>query len=434
VRYLALAFIMMVMMNLPSYGADTPLHESGLTLRQAIELGVEYSPRLKAARADIKASRAETGEARSRLAPGLSLNGIYSTGNMPMIVSTVPIISPGNTVSLGNNTSGDLSAVLMAPLYTGGSLNENVRARERDEAAAAWEEQRVRLELVMDIKSSYLQALYLDESRKAYDELLELQNENVKRSEMLLKAGKIPLLYLLRSKNEKAVAESTINRLKASFEAERASLMALLGGDTRSAPELSEAFTLWETPGDRDALLAELDHHPILKRLDEKVAAAYREIHSIEGEYLPQVYFFGMGEAVRPAGPGPNPGFTTGITAGVALADGGARKSRVEKILARLENLGAERDTARLTLEKELIAGYQVMEAEEKNAKLADAALAEALEVLRITALRYQSGKGISLEIIDAQWNQAKARLMRLEAIKAHNIAVARIKYVMGTW
>ncbi|GEM_PF-2269779 len=432
-KKIILLIILMLLVHSAIPAAEIPAIEGPLGIKEAIEWGLQHSPRLQAARAEIKASHADTGEARSKMAPGFSLNGIYSTSNMPMIVSTASIVSPGNTVSLLNNTSGNLSAVLMAPLYTGGSLSENVRARERDEAAATWEEKRVRLELVMDIKSSYLRALFLNESRKAYEDLLVLQDENVKRSEELHQAGKIPLLYLLRSKNEKAVAESTINRLNASFEAERASLSALLGGDTHSAPELSEAFALWEAPGEHDALLAELEHHPLLKRLDEKVEAAHREIRSIEGEYLPQVYFFGMGEAMRPVGTGPNPGYTTGIMASVALADGGARKSRVDKILARLESLGAERDITRLTLEKELIASYQAMDAEAKNTRLAESALTEAAEVLRITGLRYKAGKGISLEIIDAQWNQTKARLMRLEAIRDHNIAVARIKYIMGS-
>jgi outer membrane protein len=433
-KQILLALMLLVLFSSPCAANAQPI-EGALSIKDAIEIGLLHSPRLKMAQAEVKVSHAETGEAKSAIEPVLSVNGIFSMSNMPMIMSSAPSVMPSNIVRLGNSTSGDLNALLMAPLYTGGTLNNTVRARERDESATRWEEKRVRLELTREIRTSYLQARYFDESRKAYEELLALQNENVKRSEELHKAGKVPLLYLLRAKNERAAAESAINRLRASFESERAALMALMGADTRSLPELSEPFTLWDLPQERDALIASLNGHPLLVRFDEKMESAHREIEAIEGEYLPRVYLFGMGETISPwTSADPNPGFTAGILASVALGDGGARKSRKEKVLARLESLTAEKSDARLTLEKELIAGCQAMDAAARNTKLAEVANAEAEEVLRITGLRYKAGKGISLEIIDAQWNQAKARLMKLEAIRDHNIAVARIKYILGTW
>ncbi|MDQ7826972.1 MAG: TolC family protein [Candidatus Eremiobacteraeota bacterium] len=431
---LALSTLILLLLFASPCSSDEPAIEGPLDMKGAIERGFQNSPRLKIARAGVKSTQAETGEARSRLEPALSVNGVYSTGDMPMLISSAPLVMPQNIIRLENNTSGLLNAMIMAPLYTGGTFSNSVRARERDEAAASWEEKRVRLELAMEIKTSYLQALFLDESRKAYEELLALQNENVKRSGELYEAGKIPLLYLLRAKNERAAAESSINRLRAAFESERASLMALLGGDTRSAQELSEAFVPWESPGESGALRASLESHPVLLRFNEKIEAARREAHAVEGEYLPQVYVFGMGQAITPTRTDPNPGYSTGILASVAIGDGGSRKFRRDKALALLEGLIAEKEAARLTLEKELITAWKAMDAADNNTKLAEAALTEAAEVLRIAGLRYRSGKGISLEIIDAQWSQAKARLMRLEAIRDHNIAVARIKYITGTW
>ena len=66
-------------------------HGQALTLRQALEQGVEYSPALRASAARVQQQQALVQQARDRQLPELSVSGQYMQLNNPNVRLGIPV-------------------------------------------------------------------------------------------------------------------------------------------------------------------------------------------------------------------------------------------------------------------------------------------------------------------------------------------------------
>lgn len=403
-----------------------------LTLERAIDIAMKNSPDLLAREAERKMAQAEKKKEESRLNPALSLTGRASTQNMPMIVASAPNVMPQSLFQVPGATVVDLSAMLMAPLYTGGSIQNSVLAKRFQEIAAEWEAERVRRALVMEIRISYLQVLYLDESLRTYDSHITHLEESLGRSRKLYDRGKIPGVYLLRAKNDLSSARIDINKLKAERQAVVSALLALMGVSPSSSVAIEGKLSPWEFQESREMLIGSLSLHPVLKGLEQERKRTEFELRAIQGEYVPQVYVYGMGRVIGTTVNSQPSEYGAGIVASIAVSDGGLRRAMTEETKARRDLVDARMKEAALGLEKDIVAQYEAMKSAQQNVELSEAAIKEAEEVLRIAKLRYEAGKGIHLEISDAFWNLVRQNLMRHEAVKEYNTSITRLKYVVG--
>src|SRR5690349_4800085 len=71
-------------------GADRPQIQGPLTVRQAVQTGLQNNSLIRASQAEAKATAAETRAVRSQTQPQMSANTYLSYGDSPNILSTTP--------------------------------------------------------------------------------------------------------------------------------------------------------------------------------------------------------------------------------------------------------------------------------------------------------------------------------------------------------
>jgi len=72
------------------------------------------------------------------------------------------------------------------------------------------------------------------------------------------------------------------------------------------------------------------------------------------------------------------------------------------------------------------------LQAAEQNIKTAQSGVAAAEEDYRVAQLRYESGRGINVEVLDALTALTRARTNRVQALFDHNIARDRLLRATG--
>jgi len=169
-----------------------------------------------------------------------------------------------------------------------------------------------------------------------------------------------------------------------------------------------------------------------LAALSHQVARFAAGVAEAQAAYAPQVYLTGMGDLSGSTGRSGASGYGVGIVIGLPLVDGGERRARVDESRAMLREAQERLRQRTLEVERDARSRWEQARAAGENAALALAAQTEAEEVLRISTLRYETGKGIYLEVLDAVANLTRARLSRIRALADYNSAVAELWAAMG--
>jgi outer membrane protein TolC len=178
---------------------------------------------------------------------------------------------------------------------------------------------------------------------------------------------------------------------------------------------------------------------PLAIKQRPEVAAARAKVGSAESgvgvaksAYKPQVYATGMQDFAGTHRNGFDQGYLVGITAAIPILDGGSRRSAVEESRAMVEQAKADEREAELAVARDVAAQIAEIKAEGKKVVLSKAAVDQAEEDYRVVKLRYESGKAVNVEVLDALASLTRARTNYAEALYRHNVARERLTRAIG--
>ena len=405
-----------------------------LSLEEAVVLALKMSPALRMSQADVAASSARGRGARSEALPKVAATGALLSADMPGILSTSPVVPPGRDALIPYPEAGssDLNVGLMLPLYTGSRIGNSIRAAEARIKAASQDDEQRQVEVAALVRILYLEASFRNESRGVRKDILDLTEEQERLSQVLFEAGKVPKFYFLRAKNEVSRNRRELNESEAGYDVALAALREAIGLSQNEQLTLSEPFA----PCDFQKTLEEsrkaaLSERPDLKSLEHRLEAARAELKAAGGAYAPQVYGGAMYDW-RNKQSGNEKGYSLSVIAGIPLFDAGLRKAKIQELSAEVGKKEAERDALRLAVDKDIAQNFSLYGSARKNMDLAEDSVTEAQEVYRIARLRYDSGKGLYVEVQEALSNLALSRLEKLEAVRRCNTALFELKRSQG--
>jgi len=147
--------------------------------------------------------------------------------------------------------------------------------------------------------------------------------------------------------------------------------------------------------------------------------------------YKSQVYGNAMqGLSVDSAGT--ESGFTIGVTIGLPILDGGLRHAAINEAKAMLGVTRQDERQALLAVQQDVNTVWAELQAADTNVKLSEAAVAQADEDYRVVRLRYEAGKSINVEVLDALAALVGAQNNRLLALYEHNVARDSLARAIG--
>jgi outer membrane protein len=408
-----------------------PRIEGPLTMDQAVDLAREKNLRVKAADADARAMDSMRKEALAPFWPQLSANGYFNNQAMTPNVFT----SAGNTMArnyqvFNANQTKDANVTAMYPLFSGGRDFYGYQAAARRAEAGREMRRGTEVDVAMQARLDYIVALREAEDVRVTGDLVTDVGERLRVTRESFEAGRVPRFYLLRDEAEYANAVQMDAMARSRAEQALVALKTTLGVDLSSPITLADQLEFAPVSISIDEGIRQASEaHPDIRAAIKQREAAQAEVRAAYGNYFPQValsYMFdGQWSKNWNESSGSSNGYSVGLVVTLPLFDGFLRENALNTARAKLDRAAQAEGLARQQIAKDVNQAALTLTAAEKSVEASRKGLDQAEEEFRIVKDRFESGRGIQLEILDAQVSLTRARFNAVSALAEYNSAQA---------
>ena len=430
-----LGVVLLVVVGLSTAGTAAaqplPQVEGPLTMEQAVDLALEKSLRVKAAGADSRVMDSMRREALAPFWPQLSANGYFNDQRMQPNVFT----SAGNTMArnyqvFSADQTKDANFTAMYPIFSGGRDYYGYQAAARRAEAGHEMLKGAEVDVAMQARLDYIGVLRETENLRVANELLRDVEERLRVTREMFDEGRTPRFYVLRDEAERA------NAIQMQAMAQSRAEQALVALKTTLGLDLASSIT----PSDR------LEYRPVAVSVDEGVReatqaqpeikaavkqreAAEAEVRAAYGNYFPQVslsYMYdGQWSKNRNESSSTANGYSVGVVVTLPLFDGFMRENAVKTAKAKLDRAVQAEGLVRQQIARDVNQAALMLTAARKAVEASEKGLEQAGEEFRVMQERFASGRGIQVEMLDAQVTLTRARFNAVSSLAEYNSALA---------
>jgi outer membrane protein TolC len=425
----------------PAAAQQLPRIEGLLTMDQAVELAREKSLRVKAAAADSQAMDSMRREALAPFWPQASANGYFNDQRMaPNIYSSAGNTMARNFQVFNSDQTRDANLTAMYSLFSGGRDYYGYKAAARRADAGREMLRGAEVDVAMQARVDYIAALREAENLRVTSDLLRDIDERLRVSRQMFEAGRIPRYYLLRDEAERANVVQMDAMARSRVEQALVALKTTLGVDLASPITLADRLEYTPvTVSIEEGVRRASEAHPDVRATVKQREAAEAEVRAAYGNYFPQVsvgYMYDWGwmknrawesqaEGMRMRADSAE-GYSVGVVVTLPIFDGFMRENALNTAKAKLDRAAQAEGLVRQQIAKEVNQAALMLGAAEKGVEASRKGLEQAEEEFRIVKERFESGRGIQLEILDAQVSLTRARFNAVFALAEYNSALAR--------
>lgn len=434
----ALALAVAVMLAAPASAQTLPRVDRSLSMADAVELALQRNLRVKAAGADARAMDSMRREALAPFWPQLSANGYYADQRMAPNVYT----SAGNTMArnyqvFNSDQTRDANVTLMYPLFSGGRDWYGYKAATRRAEAGREMFRSAEVEAAMQARLDYVNALREAENLRVTRELRRDVEERLRVTREAFDVGRLPKFYVLRDEAELA------NVLQMEAMAESRAELALVTLKTTLGVDLASAIT----PSDRleyspfpvsieEGIRQAGERHPELRAAMKQREAAEADVRAAYGNYFPQVSLSGMYDWAWMKNRGDprstDDGYSVGVVVTLPVFDGFMRENALNTARAKAERASQAEAIVRQQIAKDVNQAALMLAAAEKGVEASRKGLDQAEEEFRVVRERFEAGRGIQVEILDAQVALTRARFNAVSALAEYQSSLAMWLRALG--
>jgi outer membrane protein len=432
---LAISLVVLISVTLiqDSVRAATPLPriEGSLTMEQAVAHALEKNLRLKVAGADARVMESMRKEATAPFWPQLSANGYFVDQRMAPNVYT----SAGTTMARNyqvfnadRNIDGNFTA--MYSLFAGGRDYYGYKAATARADSTKYMREGASNDAALQTRLEYIAALREAENARVTADLLRATEERLRVTREMFEAGRVPRYYLLRDETERA------NTLQMDAMARSRAEQALIALKTTMGVELGSPITLVDHLEYRavqvsvdDGIREAMANHPEIQAAAKERQAAESDLRAAYGNYFPQVSAAFMQDwlsaRTRNEQSMSENGYSVGVVVTLPLFDGFMRENQVNTAKAKQDRATDSEALVRQRITKDVSNTALMLTAAEKAVEASKVGSDQAVEELRIVQERFQSGRGIQMEILDAQASVTRSQFNQVAALADYNTALA---------
>lgn len=429
-----LAVLALALAAIPLAAQTRPPPEA-LSLQAAAQYALQNNPELLAMEQEVRMAQANLRLARAARGVQASVSAYASSATAPNMVTAPPEVMPDDMrmTDPGRGLAADVR--IGKSLSSGGRLAAGVTQRQRLLAATEADVEAARLQVYYDTRATYrlvlLRQKLLEVRRKEVEALQEL----VRVDEVKLEAGKIPLYYFLRDKTRLAEAQQELANAQRDVETGMYDLSVMLGLDRPRQHSLTD--TLGFVPVDNDeeaALKSAAANRPELTAVRARIEAAAAGIAMARAAYRPQLAATLIFDAMAADDGMRRGGYTAALVGSLPLLDAGGRGAEVAMAQAQQQQLTARERQLAQGIAREVLTAQSGLRAADQNIRTSLEARASAEEDYRAARLRYDVGKAINLEPLDALAALVRARVNAARALYEYNDAVDALQRATGRY
>ncbi|MCS6861021.1 MAG: TolC family protein [Abditibacteriales bacterium] len=417
-----------------------PVINRALSLQDAIAIALKESPVLRGAEEEVDMAIAQVSMAKAAARPTLSTTTFLTAGSLGSILSTPSPVMPQSLFAVPGGNFNGLNVTWMYPLATGGRLKALRRQAQAAQQAAAADLAAVRRDVVLEVKTAYRQVLLAQAMRRVAEQRQQATEERLRIDRVAFAEGRIPKLYVLRDEAEHADANQMLTNAQRDVDIALVLLKTVMGISPDSQITLSDSLDDappvvhgTQQPVTLETLLAIAERQrPELVAARQRVEAARQNIAVTRSTYQPQLSLMAMADSMKAKGMERLTGASLGIIIGLPILDGGMRRAQVREATAQTRKAQADYEKVALQVLREVQTAWLALRAAEQNIKTAEAAIAAAEEDYRVVQMRYESGRGVNVEVLDTLAALTRARTNRAQALFDYHVARDRLLWAVG--
>jgi len=414
-----------------------------LTLEEAVKKGLADNPKITAVLSRVDASEARVSQARSRFFPRVDINESFNRTTNPMWAFGTrlnqEIISQSdfdpaklNDPEAINNFATTLSVTL--PIYDRGRIRSGFTQARLDQKAISRLENRTSQEVIVDVVVSYMGVLLAREQLKVVNETLNTARAHYDMVRSRFQSGLVVKSDLLRA--EVRIAELEQERLQAVSQVEvaRAALNAAMGEEIdRSFHLVTDLARGTKPPGSLETWISRsLENRPDLEQMQFQELMAREEVKKAKAAHLPGLYLSGSYEINSEDFSETANNYTVGAVMRLNLFSGLGLQSKVNEAMAKLRQAQAMVRQLEIGIGVETRQAFFMAQSAHKRIGVAQAAVAQAEEGLRIVRNRYENGLFTIVNLLDAEVALQQARTNYFRSLHDFEVATARLNLAAG--
>ncbi|HEY2469603.1 MAG TPA: efflux transporter outer membrane subunit [Terracidiphilus sp.] len=398
-------------------------------LQQLIRTALENNYDVRIAAKRVLEQQAQLRITRSQEFPNVSVGGTGIGLDLPN--------SLGSGLPSGASTAGsfNLSAAWTPDFW--GLYRRQAESARAQLLAQTWAQRAVRMTLVQQVATAYVQLRALDQQLEIAKETLKSRQESVGLTKTLESGGSVPLSDLREAEELEYTASAQIPQLEQQIQQEENSLRLLLGQNPGPISH-SDANALNPLPQNLPVGLPSrlLERRPDILEAEQQLVAANAQIGVARAQFFPQLSISasgGVGGDSLSSIFDPDSRLIYGIgSLTQPIFEGGKLRGQLQLSQRQKEEMvlnyqktiaGAFRDVSNA-----LVAVNKQRAAREQQEKLVDAAR----DATRLARVRYQGGATGYLEVLTTDSNLFSAQLNLVNTQEGEALSLVQLYGALG--
>lgn len=391
----------------------------GLSLKESVNLALQNNRGLQANEEKLRAAEAKVGEAFSSKLPSLSLDLGYNKYYQSPAKTTISVGGVPTTTSFGIDEAANIynyGLSLKQYLYTGGKITHQLKIAELNLRAAGEELRRAKQDLIYQVENAFFGVLRARKMLGLAEESEALARTHLDQVNKMFRAGVSTQADILRSEVRLSELEQTKIKARSGEELAENNFNNVIGRSLGDAVSLESYLIEFGIPAlSYDGLLkdAYASRPDWLSFLTGK-EASQNGVALARSGYYPSFILTGAYGGQNTDYPQNGVQYQQtnwNLTAAGSwsIFDGLATSARVREAEANLRAAEASEDQLKRAVALELKDAFLGLTDAKERIEGLGKAVELAKENLRIANLRYQSGVGANIEVLDAQNSLSRA-------------------------
>jgi outer membrane protein len=410
-----------------------------LTLKDSVGIALKSNPSVLASQKKLEAANARLSQAVGAFFPTVQVNGSYTqayTRPSALQVTIGPTTEIFITGTNDTNTIKSIGASASQPLFVA-ALWPGMKIAQRGVDVASEDLRRTVQSTSYNVAVAYYGLLSADKFVKVSADSLAQAESHRDQVEALLRNGVATRADLLRAEVQVANSEVALTKAKNGDELAKDSFNNVLGRDIDTPVDLTEDLSekAPALPDYQMLLTAAFANRPDWKQFIYGKQVAAENLSVAQTGYLPTLMLNGkIGDQIIDY-TGYHSDVNSWSVTGAAswtLFDGLGLQNRIREASANLDAQTATEEQVKDAIALEVRGAYLDLKTGVETIDSSKKAVDFADESYKVSSLRFNSGVGTNLEVIDAQVALTQAKTNYLSALFNLEVAKAKINNVVG--
>ena len=411
-----------------------PVCSRELSWEDAWAIAREQNPTLQSAQMDIVTAREQVNEARSAAYPQMSLTGVY-TRNLE-----IPVFFFGDqTIKIGAKNSYVGIAEVQQPIWVAGKVGTALKIAKNNLGQTEATVDQTRQSVYVTLAQTYYGSILARELVKTTETAYDRARQHRDRARLMFEQGVVSEYDKIRAEVQVANLEPPVLEARKQYALSLAALRRMLNlppGDTLIVSGSLELADTVVASANADEALRQRAEMKVVEHArgmqQQLINLAKRDL------YLPSIYASANWQAQSQSEDFKYADYTwyrsaaAMLSVSIPLFDGWRTPSRVKQYRAALRRLEYSEADLKNAIRMDVEESQRELERAVRTVAVQEQNVQEAQHGYDIARVRYESGVGTQLELLDSELQLDQSHVSRLKAQYDAKIARLQLRRAMG--